>query len=138
MFEADSVTITVLVENQVDMLLPDQASPAGGTAGGSGGADDHCVSRYGLIEHFDPKRVPPQAENGISFLVEAVRGRHSVRVLFDVGLTGTVLEHNTRVLGVDPASIDHVVISHGHPDHFGGSRPTAGSAATRSWTRWGS
>ncbi|MFD5893965.1 MBL fold metallo-hydrolase [Streptomyces sp. NPDC060366] len=118
MFEADSVTITVLVENQVDMLLPDQASPTGGHGGE--GVDDHCVSRYGLIEHFDPKRVPPQAENGISFLVEAVRGRHSVRVLFDVGLTGTVLEHNMRVLGVDPASIDHVVISHGHPDHFGG------------------
>jgi len=110
-FDADSVTITVLVENQVDMLLPDQASPAG--------ADDHCVSRYGLIEHFDPKRVPPQAENGISFLVEAVRGRHTLRVLFDVGLTGTVLEHNMRALGVDPATIDHVVISHGHPDHFG-------------------
>ncbi|BCB78355.1 MBL fold metallo-hydrolase [Phytohabitans flavus] len=112
MFEADSVTITVLVENQVDMLLPEQASPAG--------ADDHCVSRYGLIEHFDPKRVPPQAENGISFLVEAVRGRHTTRVLFDAGLTGTVLAHNMKVLGVDPASVDHVVISHGHPDHFGG------------------
>ncbi|MFI6369055.1 MBL fold metallo-hydrolase [Nocardia sp. NPDC050630] len=25
-----------------------------------------------------------------------------------------------RVLGISPDSIDHVVISHGHPDHFGG------------------
>ncbi|WP_396449456.1 MBL fold metallo-hydrolase [Actinomadura sp.] len=106
------MTITVLVENQVDMLLPDQASPLGG--------DTHCVTRYGLIEHFDLGRVPPQAENGLSLLVDVTRGRHSMRVLFDLGLTGTVLRHNMRSLGVDPASIDHVVVSHGHPDHFGG------------------
>ncbi len=112
MFQADSVSITVLVENWVDMLLPDQASPVG--------SDDHCVSRYGLIEHFDSRRIPPRAENGISLLVEATSGRHSVRVLFDVGLTGSVLAHNLRVLGVDPAGVDHVAISHGHPDHFGG------------------
>ncbi|MEU0280481.1 MBL fold metallo-hydrolase [Streptomyces sp. NPDC006195] len=134
MFQADSVTITVLVENQVDMLLPDQASPTGGDGlsdGHDGHGDDHCVTRYGLIEHFDPKRVPPQAENGISFLVEAVRGRHTLRVLFDAGLTGTVLEHNMRVLGVDPAAIDHVVISHGHPDHFGGIHRFLGLAGRR-------
>jgi 7,8-dihydropterin-6-yl-methyl-4-(beta-D-ribofuranosyl)aminobenzene 5'-phosphate synthase len=112
MFEADSVTVTVLVENQVDMLLADQESPAG--------SGDHCVSRYGLVEHFNPQLVPPQAENGISLLVEARRGRHTTKVLFDVGLTGSVLAHNMRVLGVDPTTIDHVVVSHGHPDHFGG------------------
>lgn len=112
MFQADSVSITVLVENWVDMLLPDQSSPLD--------SEDHCVSRYGLIEHFDPQRIPPQAENGISLLVEARRGRHSVRFLFDAGLTGTVLEHNMAALGVDPSTIGHLVISHGHPDHFGG------------------
>ncbi len=114
MFEADSVTVTVLVENWVDMLLPDQASPLNSVD------DHHCVSRYGLIEHFDHKLIPPQAENGLSLLVEATKGRHTLRVLFDVGLTGKVLKHNMKVLGVDPSSIDHVVISHGHPDHFGG------------------
>jgi 7,8-dihydropterin-6-yl-methyl-4-(beta-D-ribofuranosyl)aminobenzene 5'-phosphate synthase len=112
MFQADSVTITVLVENWVDMLLPDQDSPRG--------SGDHCVTRYGLIEHFDTRRIPPQAENGISLLVEAQAGRHQLNVLFDVGLTGTVLRHNLQVLGKDPDRIDHVVISHGHPDHFGG------------------
>ncbi|WP_022887310.1 MBL fold metallo-hydrolase [Glaciibacter superstes] len=112
MFQADSVTITVLVENQVDMLLPDQDSPVD--------SGDHCVSRWGLIEHFDNKHIPPQAENGISFLVEARRDRHVTKVLFDVGLTGSVLAHNMNVFGVDPSSIDHVAISHGHPDHFGG------------------
>ena len=109
MFQADSVEITVLVENWVDMLLPDVDL----------GDGDHCV-RNGLIDHFDQRRIPPQAENGISMLVTARSGRHSSTALFDVGLTGSVLMHNLHVLGVDAAQIEHVVISHGHPDHYGG------------------
>lgn len=111
MFQADSVSITVLVENWVDMLLPDVGLP---------GTDDHCVTRFGLLEHFDRRRLTPQAENGISLLVTARRGRHETTILFDVGLTGTVLKHNLRVFGIDPENVDYVVISHGHPDHFGG------------------
>jgi 7,8-dihydropterin-6-yl-methyl-4-(beta-D-ribofuranosyl)aminobenzene 5'-phosphate synthase len=107
MWQADRVEITVLVENWVDMLLPDLEG-------------DHCVSRFGLVEHFDPKQIPPAAENGISLLVRAERGRHVSTTLFDVGLTGTVLAHNLKALRVDPDAIDSVVISHGHPDHFGG------------------
>lgn len=108
-FQADSVEITVLVENWVDMLLPDLDLGDGG----------HCV-RAGLIDHFDQRRIPPQAENGISILVTARHGRHSSTALFDVGLTGSVLMHNLRALGVDATGIEHVVISHGHPDHYGG------------------
>jgi 7,8-dihydropterin-6-yl-methyl-4-(beta-D-ribofuranosyl)aminobenzene 5'-phosphate synthase len=108
-FQADSVEITVLVENWVDMLLPDLDLGDGG----------HCV-RTGLIEHFDQRRTPPQAENGISLLVTARRGRHASTAVFDVGLTGSVLMHNLRALGVDASQIEHIVISHGHPDHYGG------------------
>lgn len=107
--EADSVEITVMVENWVDMLLPDRDL----------GDGDHCV-RFGLVEHFDQRRAPAQAENGISLLVTARRGRHESTVLFDVGLTGSVLMHNLDVLGVDTGRIETVVISHGHPDHYGG------------------
>jgi 7,8-dihydropterin-6-yl-methyl-4-(beta-D-ribofuranosyl)aminobenzene 5'-phosphate synthase len=109
LFQADSVDITVLVENWVDMLLPDLDL----------GGGDHCV-RTGLIEHFDQRRVPPQAENGLSLLVTARSGRHESTVLFDAGLTGSVLMHNLDVLGVDATRIEHLVISHGHPDHYGG------------------
>jgi 7,8-dihydropterin-6-yl-methyl-4-(beta-D-ribofuranosyl)aminobenzene 5'-phosphate synthase len=108
LFQADSVEITVLVENWVDMLLPDMS------------IGDHCVSRSGLIEHFDPEEQPPQAENGISFLVRATAGRRSTTILFDMGLTPEVLRHNMRALRQDPASVDHLVLSHGHPDHYGG------------------
>ena len=109
MWQAERLEITVLVENWVDMLLPEH--PHGG---------DHCLSRFGLIEHFDPKRIPPQAENGISFLVKAETGSHTSTVLFDVGLTGSVLAHNLKALQVDASSIDGIIISHGHPDHYGG------------------
>jgi len=112
MFDADTVEITMLVENWVDMLLPDQEL----------GHGDHCV-RAGLIEHFDAARIPPQAENGLSLLITARRGRRSTSFLFDVGLTGSVLLHNLRALRVDLQDLQGVVISHGHPDHFGGILP---------------
>lgn len=108
-FQADSVEITVLVENWVDMLLPDLELGDGG----------HCV-RSGLIDHFDQRRIPPQAENGISLLVTARSGRHTSTAMFDAGLTGSVLMHNLGVLDADAREIEHIVISHGHPDHFGG------------------
>ncbi|WP_319449701.1 MULTISPECIES: MBL fold metallo-hydrolase [unclassified Mycobacterium] len=111
MFTADRLEVRILVENWVDMLLPDLHI---------GDASQHCVTRTGLIEHFDPKLTAPQAENGISLLVRATRGARTYTTLFDVGLTGSVLAHNLRALGEDPTTIDHVVISHGHPDHYGG------------------
>ncbi len=53
-------------------------------------------------------------------MVRAERGPHVTHTLFDVGVTGTVLAHNLRALRIPAQEIDHVVISHGHPDHFGG------------------
>lgn len=110
MFQADSVEIRLMVDNWVDMLLPHQHLP-------------HCavdIERFGLVEHFDPKLLPPQAENGLSMLVKVNRGRTTTTLLFDVGLTGSVLAHNWTALGEDPTGVDQIVISHGHPDHYGG------------------
>lgn len=112
MWRADSVEILILVENQIDMLLPDLEPDSG-----------HCVSRTGLIHHFDPKEIPVQAENGISFLVTTRRGRHENRIMFDVGMTGRVMLHNLKALHEDLDTVDHIVISHGHPDHYGGLIP---------------
>jgi len=111
MFQVDRLEITVLVENWVDMLLGEVEGDGGGL---------YSVSRTGLIHHFDSKQRPPQAEFGLSLLVKATLGRNRLVVLFDAGLTGTVLTHNLIALHEDANSIDHVVVSHGHPDHFGG------------------
>jgi 7,8-dihydropterin-6-yl-methyl-4-(beta-D-ribofuranosyl)aminobenzene 5'-phosphate synthase len=102
--EVDRVSVTTVVENSVDMLLPDEG-PA---------------TRLGLIEHFDPRAVRPQAENGIAFLVRTERRGRSRTVLFDTSLTAAVLLHNFRAVGQSPEELTAVVLSHGHPDHHGG------------------
>ena len=55
-------------------------------------------------------------EHGLAYLVEAA----GQRILFDTGQSGTVLEHNLKLLGIAPATIDAVAISHAHYDHTGG------------------
>jgi 7,8-dihydropterin-6-yl-methyl-4-(beta-D-ribofuranosyl)aminobenzene 5'-phosphate synthase len=105
MFAARRIVLTTIVENYIDMLLPDQEN----------------VSHLGLIHHFDPKKVRPQAENGISILAEIYGDRElPYRVLFDAGLSPAVLLNNMKALGIEPWELDHIVISHGHPDHYGG------------------
>jgi 7,8-dihydropterin-6-yl-methyl-4-(beta-D-ribofuranosyl)aminobenzene 5'-phosphate synthase len=42
------------------------------------------------------------------------------KVLFDSGTKPDILLANMKALGVDPASIQHVVISHEHGDHING------------------
>ncbi|MDI6867638.1 MBL fold metallo-hydrolase [Methanoculleus sp.] len=41
-------------------------------------------------------------------------------LLFDTGAKGDVLTSNMRALGIDPAKIRSVVLSHDHHDHVGG------------------
>ena len=52
--------------------------------------------------------------------VEAQRGRDVRNVLIDFGFTPEALNTNLALLGIDPARLDALVLSHGHYDHFGG------------------
>lgn len=54
-------------------------------------------------------------EHGLAWWIDT--GTH--RVLFDTG-QGLALRHNARVLGIDLATADAIVLSHGHYDHVGG------------------
>ncbi|MBW2700500.1 MAG: MBL fold metallo-hydrolase [Deltaproteobacteria bacterium] len=53
---------------------------------------------------------------GFACLLESDEGK----VLFDTGPEGEMLLNNMEVLGIDPAEIHHVVLSHAHWDHIGG------------------
>lgn len=101
---ADRITVTTLVENYVDMLIP----------------NTERVKRPGLAFHFDRRNKPIQAENGIALLVDIFFAGQNYRILFDAGLSESVILHNMSALGISPDIIDHAVISHGHPDHYGG------------------
>jgi 7,8-dihydropterin-6-yl-methyl-4-(beta-D-ribofuranosyl)aminobenzene 5'-phosphate synthase len=57
------------------------------------------------------------AEWGLSMLIEA----DGVKLLFDTGM-GPVAVNNAQLFGIDLATVDKIVISHGHHDHTGGLR----------------
>jgi len=51
---------------------------------------------------------------------QSQRGSETRNLLMDFGFTGEALNNNLDVLGIDSASLDALVLSHGHYDHFGG------------------
>ncbi|MDP2718914.1 MAG: MBL fold metallo-hydrolase, partial [Dehalococcoidia bacterium] len=95
----DSVKVTIVVDNYIDVFLP-------------GGGP---VTRMGL-----KAEEPLLAEHGLSILLEVTRGHDKRLVLIDAAYSSVALLHNMRVLGYDPLQVDTVVLSHGHPDHYGG------------------
>ena len=69
-----------------------------------------------------PKMLPRAltGEFGLSLLATSRRRGDTARVLVDFGYSPEVLVNNMTLLGVDPATIDAAVLSHGHLDHYGG------------------
>jgi 7,8-dihydropterin-6-yl-methyl-4-(beta-D-ribofuranosyl)aminobenzene 5'-phosphate synthase len=67
-----------------------------------------------LVDDNAPAGRP--SVNGFSALVDA----DDYRILFDTGPDGEVLIDSLKEEGVLITSLDHVVISHSHPDHIGG------------------
>jgi 7,8-dihydropterin-6-yl-methyl-4-(beta-D-ribofuranosyl)aminobenzene 5'-phosphate synthase len=67
----------------------------------------------------------PLGAHGLSFLVEIGDARDRVRGLFDCGLRPDALAQNLDYFGLDVASVDALILSHGHPDHFGGLETVA-------------
>jgi len=79
------------------------------------------------IEHFGwgigggkPPGKTLISEFGLSMHVESRRGTETRNVLMDFGFTPDALVNNVNLVGIDPAALDALVLSHGHYDHFGG------------------
>ena len=79
------------------------------------------------IEHFGwgiGSDKPPGktliSEFGLSMHVESRRGTETRNILMDFGFTPDALVNNSNLVGIDPAELDALVLSHGHYDHFGG------------------
>ena len=117
----DALTLTILTDNAAfGPFLPNLDLPGLKVLRGGGGspAGDNRMSRKALMAEF-----------GLSLLAESRIGTTSRRVLVDFGYTAEVLANNLAMLGIDAASIDAAVLSHGHLDHYGGFSALFGPAA---------
>ena len=62
-------------------------------------------------------------EHGLSLYLESQRGGEKRNYLLDFGFTPGALFNNLDILKIDSASLDGLIVSHGHFDHFGGLVP---------------
>lgn len=73
-----------------------------------------------LAEDSVGYETPYLGQHGISFLLRAVRGSIMRTILVDVAQHPDPLLFNMDLLGIDPSSIDTVVLTHCHYDHTQG------------------
>ena len=109
----DSVVVTTLMGNVTDALMPDQG-PARRVTLGAGPWRPAAVMTSGQA----PDALI--AEHGFSVLVTVTQAAREHRFLFDTGTSPDGVLENMRRLGIDPASIEAIICSHGHFDHTTG------------------
>ena len=101
--EVDSVDVTVVVDNSIDLLL----------------ASDGLIQRQSFAPGWT-KRPKLIAEHGYSVLFKFEKKGRARTFLYDAGLTPEVIVHNLDALGVQLSELETIVLSHGHFDHHGG------------------
>ena len=98
--QADKATVTILIDNYTDLFMME---------------DTDVVKRPVFQKgHF------PLAEHGLAVLVTIEKGDTRHTFLMDAGMSALCLQHNAKALGIDLNKVEALVLSHGHPDHFGG------------------
>jgi len=97
----NAVTVEVLVDNFFDVFEP---------------------SKPGVVERVVPGRLPKPlvAAHGLAFWLTLSHNGRTTTVLMDTANSPLPLFNNLEALGHRPEEADALVVSHGHPDHFGG------------------
>ncbi|CAN5880107.1 hypothetical protein BH23THE1_BH23THE1_29370 [soil metagenome] len=114
--EIDSLSITLLVDNYADRLLPSSL----------------IAIRPPMMknEQFLPPPLPI-TEHGYSALIKVASNENMVYqnkdellnenvLLFDCGTSENGVLSNVEILGINFNSINSIILSHGHFDHFTG------------------
>src|ERR1700728_895449 len=57
---------------------------------------------------------------GLSYYLESMKGGDTKRLMLDYAYTPDALLNNIELIGVEPAKLDALIVSHGHFDHYGG------------------
>ncbi|TDH62433.1 MBL fold metallo-hydrolase [Dankookia rubra] len=105
--EVDSLSIQVVTDGNHDVFISGAQVPG------------VRIERVRGFRGAQERRVL-RSEWGLSLWMASTRGAETKRLLLDFGWTGETLNNNLELLGLDPASLDALVASHGHLDHFGG------------------
>ena len=106
--EVDRVAVRVVVDSYQIAVAP------------STKAGDVEINRFGWPLGPQPPGKALVSEFGLSMHVESRSGAVTRQTLMDFGYTPQALNNNAEILGIDPAALDALVLSHGHYDHFGG------------------
>lgn len=93
----DQIRVTTVVENSVNPFVKERDG----------------VRRRG------PERGKFLAEHGWAALIEMTTDGKKQAILLDAGLSEMALLHNMVCLKINPASVEALVVSHGHGDHTG-------------------
>ena len=99
----DKAEVLILSDNHSDVLLPSGES----------------VQRPSLARNGVIPTDTLLAEHGLSLLVTVEREGKSRSILLDSGYTNIAVPHNLDYLGIGLETVEALVLSHGHMDHFG-------------------
>lgn len=108
--EVDSLAVRIVTDNQLIKFIPTEKR------------DGLTIERNpgGNLSKDAPPSVDLIGEWGLSMHAQSWRDDEVRNILVDFGYQPSTLLNNMSVLKIDPASIDAMVLSHGHYDHFGG------------------
>jgi 7,8-dihydropterin-6-yl-methyl-4-(beta-D-ribofuranosyl)aminobenzene 5'-phosphate synthase len=111
----DRVAVWSLVDNAHDIFLKSATVGEGPL---------RCeIQRNGLGLGPRLKNQQLKSEFGLGFHLESIQAGQTRNYLLDYGLSETAGLDNIAFLKIDPASVDALLLSHGHYDHFGGLVP---------------
>jgi 7,8-dihydropterin-6-yl-methyl-4-(beta-D-ribofuranosyl)aminobenzene 5'-phosphate synthase len=102
--EVDKVEVLSLQDNYIDIAAFDSTA---------------VVHRATAVEDMEIKNSI-LAEHGYSAMVTLSKDDTSRSVVFDFGFSEHGASVNADALGIDLSSVEAMVLSHGHMDHFGG------------------
>jgi 7,8-dihydropterin-6-yl-methyl-4-(beta-D-ribofuranosyl)aminobenzene 5'-phosphate synthase len=102
----DKVVIREITDNQHNIFLKPLTAPG------------LSVARTGFPAAPQGKTL--ESEWGLALHIESTKGGESKRYLLDYGFTSDVYLNNLELMKIDPATVDAMILSHGHFDHWGG------------------
>lgn len=107
--EVDGLSVHIVTDNYTDRYSPPMTAP------GMKIERKGATERAGVAPH-----ATLRAEWGLSMVADSISQGQSRRVMIDYGYSPEVLLTNLEILGIAPETIDALVLSHGHFDHYGG------------------